>query len=230
MLPLTKKQERKYKKQKIYHKCKQEFNDMFSEDENYHRVRDHCHYPGKYWCRAQSIYNMRYNSSNCDCYFIIKELAKEFKGQFQCLRENTEKYINFSVPIQQQKENDKKITYKMKFIDSVRFMTSLLSSLADNLAERLHNGKCENCESGLDYAAVEDNTLTFRCLHCNRNYEKKFDKGLAKRFQNTCRLSDVDINKFCLILSKVVYPCEYMYSWERFSETSLPERKYFTAI
>ena len=31
-------------------------------------------------------------------HFIIKELAKEFKGQFECLGENTEKYITFSIP------------------------------------------------------------------------------------------------------------------------------------
>ena len=30
------------------------------------------------------------------------ELAKEFKGQFECLGENTEKYISFSVPIKQE--------------------------------------------------------------------------------------------------------------------------------
>ena len=36
--------------------------------------------------------------------FIIKELAKEFKGEFECLGENTEKYITFCVPI------NKKIT------------------------------------------------------------------------------------------------------------------------
>ena len=32
-------------------------------------------------------------------YFIIKELAEEFEGQLNCLEENTEKYITFSVPI-----------------------------------------------------------------------------------------------------------------------------------
>ena len=36
--------------------------------------------------------------------FIIKELAKQFKGEFECLGENTEKYIPFCVPI------NKKIT------------------------------------------------------------------------------------------------------------------------
>ena len=41
-----------------------------------------------------------YNGSNYDYHFIIKELAEEFKKQFTCLGENTEKYITFTVPIE----------------------------------------------------------------------------------------------------------------------------------
>ena len=36
------------------------------------------------------------------CHFIIKELGQKFKGQFSCLRENTEKYINFLVQIEKE--------------------------------------------------------------------------------------------------------------------------------
>ena len=55
---------------------------------------------------------------------MIKELAKEFEGQFKCLRENTEKTL--SVPIKNELENGKIITYKIKFIDSFRFMSCSL--------------------------------------------------------------------------------------------------------
>ena len=59
---------------------------------------------------AHRIFNLRYNTpdeipvifhngSNYDYQFIIKELAEEFEGDFECLGENKEKYINFSVPI-----------------------------------------------------------------------------------------------------------------------------------
>ena len=109
-------------------------------------------------------------------------------------------------------------------------MDSSLLGIADNLAEGLHKGKCENCESGLDYAAVEDNTLTFRCQHCNKSYEKGLGKVLTKRFQNTDHLCDGDINKFCLMLLKGVCSYEYMHSWKIVCETLLPERKYFTAV
>ena len=36
-----------------------------------------------------------------------------------------------------------------------------------------------------------------------------------------------DLNKFVLLLRKGVYPYEYMDSWERFNETSLPPKKGF---
>ena len=76
----------------------------------YKKVRDHCHYARKFRGAAHSICNLRYkvpqeisvkihNGPKYDYHFIIRELAEEFKGQFECLGENTEKYITFSVPI-----------------------------------------------------------------------------------------------------------------------------------
>ena len=76
-----------------------------------------------------------HNGSTYDYHFIIKQLAKEFKGNFDCLGENTEKYITFSVPIKKELKNGKVIIYKLKFIDSYRFMSTSLSSLIDNLTE-----------------------------------------------------------------------------------------------
>ena len=75
------------------------------------KVKDHCHYTGNYRGAAHDICNLRYkmpkeipvvfrNSSTYDYHFIIKELAEKFEGQFECLRENTEKYITFSVPFE----------------------------------------------------------------------------------------------------------------------------------
>ena len=84
-----------------------------------------------------------HNDSTYDYHFIIKELVKKFDGNFECLRENTEKHLTFSVPIKKKIANkDLEITYKIKFIDSYRFMSSLLSKLTDNLFEGIHNNKC----------------------------------------------------------------------------------------
>ena len=96
---------------------------------------------------------MFHNGSTYDYhYYIIKELVKKFNGNFECLGENTEKYITFSVPIKKKIENkDLEITYKIKFIDSYRFMSSSLSKLVDNLSERIRNNKCLDCKCCLDY-------------------------------------------------------------------------------
>ena len=43
------------------------------------------------------------------------------------------KHITFSVPISQELDNGKTVTYRLKFIDSFRFMPTSLSSLVDNI-------------------------------------------------------------------------------------------------
>ena len=53
-------------------------------------------------------------------YFIIKELAEQLEGQCECLEENRENYVTFSVPVKKELDNGKTITYKIKFIDSFR--------------------------------------------------------------------------------------------------------------
>ena len=51
-------------------------------------------------------------------------------------------------------DDGKTITYKLKFIDSLRFMPTSLSSLVDNLSEKLHSGKCKDCKYDLEYMSV----------------------------------------------------------------------------
>ena len=144
MIPLTKKEEKKHIKQEVCYICKK----GFSTDDNNkkYKVRDHCHYTGKYRGAAHDICNLKYkipkeipvvfrNGSTYDYHFIIKELAEELEGEFECLGENTEKYITFSVPLRKEitkkdkNGNDKitKISYKIKFIDSYRFMSTSCS-------------------------------------------------------------------------------------------------------
>ena len=48
------------------------------------------------------------------------------------------KNIIFSVPIKKELDNSKTIKYKVKFFDSFRFMSTSLSSLADNLSDAFH--------------------------------------------------------------------------------------------
>ena len=64
-------------------------------------------------------------------------------------------------------------------------MSTSLSSLVDNLFEKLHSDKCRDCKSELDYMSFEDNQLIFQCFECKRNYMKDFNKESIKRFVNT---------------------------------------------
>ena len=137
MIPLTYDEKVYYEKWKYCHICKRKFwydKNEKSKYETYYKVRDHCHYTGKFRGATHNICNLRYkiqreipvvlrDGSKYDFRLIIKELAEEFKDNFGCLGENTEKYITFSVPLKKINDNGKLITYKLKFIDSYRFIT-----------------------------------------------------------------------------------------------------------
>ena len=110
---LASEQQKSYETAKNCYICKEKFEDEHAKDKKYRKVRDHCHYAGEYRGPVHSICNLKYsvpkktpivfhNGSNYDYHFVIKELAEEFKKQFTCLGENTEKYITFSVPIEEE--------------------------------------------------------------------------------------------------------------------------------
>ena len=184
---------------------------------------------------------MFHNGSIYDYHFVIKELVKEFESNFECLGENTEKYITFSVPIKKKIENkDLEITYKIKFIDSYRFMASSLSKLVDNVSEGIHNNKCSDCGSNLDYIKTtagptvgpsslehKNEKLILECYNCKQCYKKNFNKQFIKRFASTYSFCNNDLYKFILLLRKRVYPYEYMDNWERINKTSLPSKESF---
>ena len=58
--------------------------------------------------------------------------------------------------------------------------------------------------------------------------DKKISQAtLIEKFPNTYELCNKDLNKFALLLRKGVYPYEYMDSWKRFKEESLPDKESF---
>ena len=74
---------------------------------------------------------------------------------------------------------------------------------------------------------TKNKKLLLKCFNCNVYYEKKSNNDLIKKFKNTYSFCGNDLNKFVLLLRKGVYPYEYMDSWEKFSEISLPSKKDF---
>ena len=124
-------------------------------------------------------------------------LVKEFDGNFEYLGENTEKYITFSVPCKKKIENkNTEITYKIKFTDSFRFMSSSLSKLVDNLKEGLNNNKYLVCESCIDYIKTKNEKLILKCFNCKTYYEKDFNKELIKRMHMNFAMETL-INSSC---------------------------------
>ena len=86
-----------------------------------------------------------------------------------------EKYRTFSLPIKKEiieidkdgNKTVKTISYKIKFIDSAKFMASSVSNLIDNLTEGIHKIKCKDCGFLLEYENVKDDLIKYKCLSFN---------------------------------------------------------------
>ena len=99
-------------------------------------------------------------------------------------------------------KNTKTLSYKLQSVESCRFiiMIYLLSDHVDNLAEEIHKIKCKH---GHDYKQCEvcrikckdcaycreqtnsrDDLVEYKCLCCNKNYQKKFDENLKNLLIN----------------------------------------------
>ena len=161
-------------------------------------------------------------------------MAEEFRAKnFECLGENTEKYISISVPIKKESDNDscETITYKIKFIYSCSFMPSKLSNFVDNVSE-INNKDCKTCmerkniKSECEFIGLKTNRLNYRCKECNGTSNKSIN-DLIEKFTGMYKFCNGSLNKFVVLLRKGVYPYGYMDSWERFNETSLPPKQRF---
>ena len=122
--------------------CNEEFND---EDV---KVRDHCHFTGRYRGAAHNSCNLKYRKPNFtpvvfhdlsgyDSHLFTKNLGFS-AGDIDCIPNNEERYISFTKRIEvgsyTTKEGETKhLHHKIRFIDSFKFMGTSLDSLVDNL-------------------------------------------------------------------------------------------------
>ena len=114
------------------------------------RVRDHCHYTGRYRGAAHNSCNLKYrkpesvpvffhNLTGYDSHLFIKKLgSSNEKENIECIPNNEEKYITFTKNIivgqyTNKKEEVKDKTFKIVFKDSLKFMSSSLGVLVNNL-------------------------------------------------------------------------------------------------
>ena len=127
---------------------------------------------------------------------LVKKLRVNLNAQ--------EKIKKKKVPIKKNLDNDKTITYKLKFIDNVRFMSPSLSKLANNLSE-IYSKKCrdKNCKSECEFKGLKNNKLFYK--ECRKTQLKPIN-GLIEKFPNTHKFCNYDINKFIFLLRKGVYP------------------------
>ena len=114
------------------------------------RVRDHCHYTGRYRGAAHNICNLKYSKPNnisvffhnltgYDSHLFIKKLNNT-EGYIDCIPNNEENYISFSKTIKtgeyQNKRGETKNKYfKIIFKDSMKFINSSMEALVKNLPE-----------------------------------------------------------------------------------------------
>ena len=162
------------------------------------RVRDHCHYTGRYRGAAHNKCNLNYskpkgvpvffhNLSGYDSHLFIKNLGSSNKKEtLECIPNNEEKYITFTKNIivgqyTNKKGETKDKTFKIVFKDSLKFMSSSLEALVNN-------------------------------------QPKDGFKNLLKYF--TPEQAE-------LIKQKGFYPYEYMDSIEKFNDTEPPPQRAF---
>ena len=114
------------------------------------KVRDHCHYTGRFRGAACNKCNLKFgkpnfvpvvfhNLSGYDAHLFIKNLGYS-EGAINCIPNNEEKYISFTKSIIVGQYTDKQgiiknKTYNIRFIDSFKFMASSLDDLVNNLPE-----------------------------------------------------------------------------------------------
>ena len=114
------------------------------------RVRDHCHFTGRYRGPAHNLCNLKYskpdnisvffhNLAGYDSHLFIKKL-NNIVGPIDCIPNNEENYISFSKNIKigeyRNKEGEIKNKYfKIVFKDSMKFLNSSVAALVNNLPE-----------------------------------------------------------------------------------------------
>ncbi|XP_049947119.1 uncharacterized protein LOC126455272 [Schistocerca serialis cubense] len=172
------------------------------------RVKDHCHFTGKFRGAAHQSCNLNYkpsviipvifhNLTNYDAHFLIKdlceckvsdeekEISKKNESRVTLIPTNTEKYKSFTKYVKKV-IGDKSFGFiKYRFIDSLNFLACSL----------------EKCVSYMDKCSLQ----------------------LTRKYFN-------DENQFSLVCQKGIFPYEYITDEMKLQETKLPQREHFQSL
>ena len=140
-LRLTSEEQKLFQQAKTCHICSFELKND--------KVRDHCHFTGKYRGAAHNKCNLMckkprvlpvifHNLQGYDAHLFIKQLAK-LEGKLDCIPSTEEKYISFSktIKVGEYKHisgNILPINFEIKFLDSFKFLQTSLANLVSNLS------------------------------------------------------------------------------------------------
>ena len=142
---MTPKDEKDYNSSKRCHLCSKRF--YPDSTEIYQKVRDHCHFTGKYRGAAHSICNLRarkpdfipalfHNLEGYDEHLFLPSLAVNGEN-VTSIPLSEEKHKSISKEILRHhipgKEDGKTKAFNLRFIDSANFLQSSLQKLAENL-------------------------------------------------------------------------------------------------
>ena len=197
MIPLSSEEWKKFHESEVCWLCKGKFG-----EKTFSKVRDHCHYTGKFRGAAHQSCNLKFkrpkftpvffhNLQNYDAHLFVRALGlMDEVLSISCIPNNNEKYISFSLKFELKriiKWDPKKeewievvIKHEIRFLDSFKFTLSGLNGLVKNLSR-------------------EDLKETARF------FGEKID----------------------LVSRKGVYPYEFMDDFEKFKKQSLPKKTSF---
>ena len=197
MIPLNSEEWKKFRESEVCWLCKKKFG-----EKTLSKVRDHCHYTGKFRGAAHQSCNLKFqrpkftpvffhNLQNYDAHLFVRALGlMDEVLSIKCIPDNDEKYISFSLKFELKRitkwdfktEEWKEVVVKheIRFLDSLKFTLSGLEGLVKNLSRE----------------DLEETT---------RFFGEKID----------------------LVSRKGVYPYEFMDDFEKFKKQSLPKKTSF---
>ena len=197
MIPLNSEEWKKFRESEVCWLCKKQFG-----EKTLSKVRDHCHYTGKFRGAAHQSCNLKFqrpkftpvffhNLQNYDAHLFVRALGlMDEVLSIKCIPNNDEKYISFSLKFELKRitkwdfktEEWKEVVVKheIRFLDSLKFTLSGLEGLVKNLSRE----------------DLEETT---------RFFGEKID----------------------LVSRKGVYPYEFMDDFEKFKKQSLPKKTSF---
>ena len=211
MALLTKLQISEYSKASKYHICYKPFN------KNERKVRDHCHYSGLYRGAAHFSCNLQYkipnyipvvfhNLTGYDAHLFIGELAN-YTTDIGVIAKNIEDYISFSTKVEVDKYvdregNEKTKEIEFRFIDSIKFMSSSLDSLVNNLARGGHEfWGLENYNSNQCELLIRKGVYPYEYMDSWDKFNRTSLPSIDKFYSNLnmSGVSDVDYEHACRI-------------------------------